>query len=191
MTQEELAKTIKALIKKGDYAKEKSDQFYIAAGQHLKTLKKNYTKNWPEWESLLKEKCKLSTGRASELMQIADGRKTVEQVRASTAKRVMKHSKSSSLANEEAGRQAIAIVAVADDADDSGPDYGPQTTGINPPEARLRGLLSRAAEALRLANFDDLDGLEVDVKTHLAVMATTAAWSQLAVHPALAQRMAR
>jgi hypothetical protein len=97
---QKLFKAIQEHIARGDKAKEKSEQHYIAAGQHLKTLKK-FSSNWAEWEMLLKEQVKLSTGRASELIQIADGRKTVEQVRADTAKRVMKHSKKSSLANEE------------------------------------------------------------------------------------------
>jgi hypothetical protein len=99
---DQLVAKIKAHVAKGDKAKEKSEQHYIAAGQHLKTLKKEHSGNWAEWELLLKIKVKLSTSRASELMQIADGRKTEEQVRADTAKRVMKHSRSSSLANEEA-----------------------------------------------------------------------------------------
>jgi hypothetical protein len=179
LTELEIARTIKALVSKGDKAKEKAEQFYIAAGQHLKTLKKNYSKSWAEWELLLREKCKLGTSRASELMQIADGRKTVEQIRANTAKRVMKHSESSPLANGESSKATTVVPIVPNDDDDSEADYGPQTTGINPPEARRRGLIARTEEALRLANFDDLDGLEIDIKTHLAVMATTAAWSQL------------
>ena len=41
------------------------------------------------------------TGRASELMQIADGRKTVAGIREKTAKRVSEHQAGSSLRNEE------------------------------------------------------------------------------------------
>jgi hypothetical protein len=93
-------------------------------------------------------------------LQIADGRKTVEQIRADTAKRVMKHSESSPLADGENSKATTMVAVVPNDDDDSEPDYGPQTIGINPPEARRRGLIARAEEALRLANFDDLDGLE-------------------------------
>ena len=39
-----LIKTIKALVAKGDHAKAKADQFYIAAGEHLKTLKASHDK---------------------------------------------------------------------------------------------------------------------------------------------------
>ena len=37
--QDELAKTIKTLVEKADQGKQKADQFYIAAGLHLITLK--------------------------------------------------------------------------------------------------------------------------------------------------------
>jgi hypothetical protein len=88
---ESLIKTIKAHIAKGDKAAEKSEQHYIAAGQHLKTLKAQHDDadgTWAEWEALLKDKIGIGRSRASELMQIADGRKTVEQVRAGTAERM-------------------------------------------------------------------------------------------------------
>ena len=88
-----LISTIKALVAKGDHAKAKADQFYIAAGKHLKTLKANHDKrggSWAEWEALLRTKCGIGKSRASELMQIADGRKSVEGIRAAEA---VKHKK--------------------------------------------------------------------------------------------------
>ena len=39
---ETLTKTIKALIEKGDHAKQKAEQFYIAAGLQLWTLKESH-----------------------------------------------------------------------------------------------------------------------------------------------------
>src|SRR5262245_14947474 len=81
-----LIRYIKAHVRKGDQAKDKSEQHYISAGRYLITLKVNYAPSWEAWENLLKTKVGLSTGRASELMQVADGRKTVEQVRTNTAK---------------------------------------------------------------------------------------------------------
>src|SRR5262249_22910223 len=80
----ELVTTIKVLIEKGDKAKAKAEQFYISAGQHLKTLKAKHDAaggTWAEWEERLRQ-VGIGKSRASELMQIADGRKTVEQVRA-------------------------------------------------------------------------------------------------------------
>jgi hypothetical protein len=87
---EQLIKTIKAHLAKGDKAKDKAEQHYIAAGQHLKTLKAEHGGAWAEWEALLKDKIGIGKSRASELMQIADGRKTVEQVRTETAERTAK-----------------------------------------------------------------------------------------------------
>ena len=85
MEQQELIRNIKAHIAAGDKAAQKSNDHYISAGQHLATLKADHAGSWAEWEVLLKDKVKISTGRASELMQIADGRKTVEEVRAGKA----------------------------------------------------------------------------------------------------------
>lgn len=102
MNEAQLIKTIKAHIAKGEKAAEKSEQHYIAAGLHLKELKATHTGTWNEWEELLKTRVGIGKSRASELMQIADGRKTVESVRADTAKRVAKHDKQTSpLANGE------------------------------------------------------------------------------------------
>ena len=79
-----LVRTIKAHIAKGDQAKDRAEQHYISAGQHLKTLQrlhKDRGGTWAKWEALVKEQCGIAKSRASELMQIADGRKTVKQVR--------------------------------------------------------------------------------------------------------------
>src|SRR5262249_44197607 len=89
-TPTQLIGLIKAHIAKGDKAKEKADQHYMAAGQHLKALKAEHDAaggTWAEWEELLKEKIDIGKSRASELMQIADGTKTVEQVRADRTER--------------------------------------------------------------------------------------------------------
>src|SRR5262249_1335208 len=60
----------------------------IAAGQYLTILRAAYAPTWEQWETILKVKVQLSTGRASELMQIADGRKSLQEVRDATAERV-------------------------------------------------------------------------------------------------------
>src|SRR6516164_7951257 len=83
--QQDLIQTIKAHIAKGDKAADKAEQHYIAAGQHLKTLKAQHKGNWAEWEALLKERVGIGKSRASELMLIAAGTKTVAEVRAEKA----------------------------------------------------------------------------------------------------------
>jgi hypothetical protein len=90
MNESQLIQTIKVHIAKGDRAAEKSEQHYVAAGQHLKTLKAQHGGTWAEWEELLKDKIGIGKSRASELMFIADGTKTVEKVRADTAERTAK-----------------------------------------------------------------------------------------------------
>jgi hypothetical protein len=86
MNESQLVRTIKAHLAKGDQAKDKADQHYIAAGQHLKTLKAQHVGSWAEWESFVKEKVGIGKSRAGELMQIADGTKTVAQIREGYAK---------------------------------------------------------------------------------------------------------
>jgi hypothetical protein len=86
--QEQRWKAVRAHIAKGDQAKVKAEQHYIAAGQHLAALKAEHTGTWAEWEVLVKEKAGIGKSRASELMQIADGSKTVEGIREATAEKV-------------------------------------------------------------------------------------------------------
>jgi FtsZ-binding cell division protein ZapB len=88
--EEQRWKAVKACIAKGEKAERKAKDFYITAGQYLKELKAEHTGTWFEWEIKLKERAGIGKSRASELMQIADGTKTVEQVRADTAERTAK-----------------------------------------------------------------------------------------------------
>jgi hypothetical protein len=124
MHVEQLIKTIKAHIAKGDHAKDRAEQHYISAGQHLKTLKAQHdTKgsNWAEWAELLRSKCDLSTGRASELMQIADGRTSQEKIRAKDKerKKLTRNKKPSSGHPEEDPPEPI-----------TEPDSGPPTNPL-------------------------------------------------------------
>ena len=80
MNEAQRCKAIKAYISKGDHAKEKAEQYYISAGQHLHALRETCSSK-KSWEEVLRKRCDLSTGRASELMQIADGRKTQAEIR--------------------------------------------------------------------------------------------------------------
>jgi hypothetical protein len=107
LTEAQLVRAIKAHIERGDKAKDKADQHYIAAGQHLKTLKDQHAGSWAEWEALLKDRIGIGKSRASELMQIADGRRTVEETKADTAKRVARHRESSPLRNGESRDLAV------------------------------------------------------------------------------------
>lgn len=126
MTASRLVEHIKAHIEKGDQARDKSEQHYIAAGQYLATLKKEHTGNWNEWKAMLKDRVNLSTSRAGELMAIADGRKTVAETRAATAKRAAKHAKKFSVAN--GGKQPKPEVEAATPPE---PAPAPDATGAD------------------------------------------------------------
>jgi len=154
MNESQLIQTIKAHIAKGDKAKDKAEQHYIAAGQHLKTLKARHGGSWAEWEELLKTKIGIGKSRASELMRIADGRKTVEQVRADTAARTAKTRalQSSPLRSGENAddpeTSADAMRAQSAETDDAGPD-------LEPDHVRVRtAFLLRANAAQQDAFYD-------------------------------------
>jgi hypothetical protein len=119
-TEAHLVSTIKAHIERGDKAKEKSEQHYIAAGLHLQELKDRFTETWAEWEALL-ERTGIGKTRASELMRIASGRKTAEEVRADTARRTRKSRRSSPPRSGEAEAPKAAERPVTSGADDIGP----------------------------------------------------------------------
>jgi hypothetical protein len=112
----EHCRRIKAHIAKGDKAVEKADEHYKAAGIYLKELKAEHADTWAKWATLLKTKIGISTGRASELMQVADGRKTVKKLRADKAQSVRQvRARASSLRSEETTALVKAEQAPADD----------------------------------------------------------------------------
>lgn len=76
----QVVKAVKALIAKGDQAAEKAEQYYKAAGLHLKTLKENKPEG-VTWEVFVKEQCGVSYQRAYQLISIADGRTTLAETR--------------------------------------------------------------------------------------------------------------
>jgi hypothetical protein len=98
-----LLRAIKEAVARGDKAKVRAENFYITAGQHLKNLKENFSYGgWSGWEQMLRVRCNLSVGRASELMQIADGRKSLQQVRDGKAQSMARlRARSSSPRGEE------------------------------------------------------------------------------------------
>jgi hypothetical protein len=76
-----LCREIRALIRKGDLA---GEEFYRAAGQRIKELKALHP---TEWMTLVRQECGVGRSRAFELIAIADGRTTVEEVRSGYVRR--------------------------------------------------------------------------------------------------------
>jgi hypothetical protein len=82
-----LVKFARAHYSKGQQNKKRADDHFIAAGKYLAELKLNYYPTWREWEWCCQYRVQISTGRASELMALADGRKTVEGLRGEATER--------------------------------------------------------------------------------------------------------
>jgi hypothetical protein len=83
-----LARRIKAMIEKAETYHEKAENLYKSAGIHIAEIK---DKRPDDWEAIVKDECGLGRSRAYELMAIADGRTTLEKVRASTNERKKIH----------------------------------------------------------------------------------------------------
>jgi hypothetical protein len=114
-------KAVRAHIAKGDQLKDKAEQHYIAAGQYLAALKAEHTGTWAEWEVLIKEKAGIGKSRASELMQIADGRKTAEDVRADSAERKARERSNLSVTSRRSTGEPEASAEVTLDASEREP----------------------------------------------------------------------
>jgi hypothetical protein len=83
----QLCAMIKAQIEKGDKASEKAEQFYKAAGLHLKELQ-NRKPDGVKWEKYVKDQCGIGKTRAWQLIQLADGRTTLDKARTETRERM-------------------------------------------------------------------------------------------------------
>jgi hypothetical protein len=118
-----LARRVKVLIEKGDKAAEKAEQFYKAAGIHIKEIKEQSD----DWETIVREQCGLGRSRAYELMAIADGKTTLEKVRdRSNRSSKISHAKKSAVqrtepepGSEEYERDRKECVALAQKVNDA------------------------------------------------------------------------
>lgn len=83
-----LAATIKAHIARGDASIEKAEQHYKAAGIHLIEAKELVRRRKDiTWPAYLIQHCEIRRSRADELIAIADGRKTLAEVREANRER--------------------------------------------------------------------------------------------------------
>jgi hypothetical protein len=162
MSERQLINAIKVHIAKGDEAKDKAEQHYIAAGLHLTTLKTLHDGRggtWAEWEQLLKTKIGIGKSRASELMQIADGRKSVEEVRErSNESSAASHAKTRELSRSplisgenaddpEASAEPVALDDEPADDGDAQTKEPPPTAPAEPPRAEVAKLVRAWVQA--------------------------------------------
>jgi hypothetical protein len=85
-----LVAVIKAHLAKGAQSADKADQHFIAAGLLIKELKTRKPNGAP-WPEYVRKTFGLGRERADELIRIADGRTSVEKVRAGGATRAAKN----------------------------------------------------------------------------------------------------
>src|SRR5262245_28213633 len=152
--QVELVSKIKACISRAEKAEQRRLDFYNTAGQYLAELKRQSDKEtgeglqWRAWERLLK-KIGISTSRASDLMQIADGRKTTEQIRAGASKR-----QKAKRLRDVTKKQPKAAADLSEQGADAG-DAPDETDPVADPETVRENLLytlERHAEGARAVN---------------------------------------
>jgi hypothetical protein len=117
-TMPQLIKTVKAIHAKAMQAADRAEQLWITLGIELKEAKaRNKEEGQLSWPEFAKKHFDFGQSRADELIRIADGRTSVETVRASGAARVQKHAKAKpALAN--AGSSKAMVPVDHDDSDD-------------------------------------------------------------------------
>src|SRR5262249_50929948 len=152
---------INALVTKLERAEEKIEQYQRSIGQHIKAVK---AARPDDWEDIVKVECDLGRSRAYELMAIADGTKTVAEVRAATNKRAKaSQAKTRRLARPLISGQPAPTESAEDDEsflDDEGGyaavDY--KTASIS---TRTRGFIWRAEQSALAARRDHLEGIPI------------------------------
>jgi len=87
-------RAISALVTKLENAERKADENQRSIGQHIAAMKKERPN---DCETIVKAECNLGRRRAYELLTIADGTKTVEQVRAANTEGKRKERKRESV----------------------------------------------------------------------------------------------
>jgi len=192
----EHCRRINALADKLANAERKIEEYQRSIGQHIAAIKAVRPN---DWEKIVKAKCKLGRSRAYELLAIADGTKTVKQTRAEKAGSVRRlrarplRSGQTTIAPVEveqanvddaptdAAALAKEIVAVVPrEWDGRVPGCSPRPKPAGDVErVRRQGLLNRAAEAIHLARYDDLEGLAIDSEMRRAICEATDAWRKL------------
>lgn len=163
----QLVNAIKALINKGDHATDKAEQYYKAAGTHLKTLKEHKPDD-VTWEKFVKIKCGLAQTRADELIRITDGKTTLERVRANKAES-MRRLRAKQQAPRGAGNNVVAETACdVDWKKISSFDLGDPTQAYRAQAERYR------TEAIHLATAYPLlaNGVNLDAITQSEIRAT-------------------
>jgi hypothetical protein len=140
---ETLAATIKASMAAGDKALDKAEQHYKSAGMHLLEAKKRLPIEQPgkKFTAYIVGECRMSTSRAYELISIAEGRTTLEEIRAKANERKIKHRAKPK--DDLPFRNGKPAVAASDEDDDSDEAFATKHFMF-----MLDGVLDAASEAI-------------------------------------------
>jgi hypothetical protein len=175
-----IAKTIKVLIRKGDeafdkaaHARGKAEDFYIAAGLHLKKLKAAKPER-VTWEDYVERHCHIGIRRAQELIAIADGRTTLEKVRASKAesmRRLRAHHGGAPLDRQAIAENRVAALVAAKElpapvtkwlADHPGKTLADFVTATGPPALNPDAVIERKPIGIEVVAYSLVLPLELD-----------------------------
>jgi hypothetical protein len=157
-----LCTAIRVFIEKGDRAKGSSEQYYAQAGTRLVELKARKPKG-EAWPAYVRKHCGLSQERADELIRIAEGRTTVDAVRArvnasAARSKAAKASRKSSDAITGSPRKPGRPRAFPPFVPGEGCDFDPTSEEEKPNEpyrvTRARGYFAAIREALDLAELN-------------------------------------
>jgi hypothetical protein len=168
-----LIRTVKVHIEKGNRAAEKSEQHFIATGLFLKEAKERKPADitWPDF---VRQHFDLGRSRADELIQIADGRTTVELVRSRVERN--NHRNRMARSADLIGESSNLIPTHQTDDEDQ---------AVESDSAQViweRGILARATEAVAGAAFEDWSHIEVGDLVVSEVRKAVNAWADLAAY---------
>jgi hypothetical protein len=122
---------INALVPKLEHAERKADEYYRAIGEHIAAIKRERPDDWKE---IVREQCDLGRSRAYELLSIADGTKTPEQVRADSAER------------KRLERERESVTVTDDSSGMTAPEWDDHWRAYQQREATMREALAEVSE---------------------------------------------
>jgi hypothetical protein len=184
----QLVKTIRAHLARAEKYQSKAEEHFITAGQYLMTLKGN-SPDQATFLQIVKEQIGLGKSRTYELLQIADGTKTVEEVRE-------RSNESSGKSHAKARETSCPLISgqTADAGNDYPADYqspwdahgqpapDSEDEGDSPEVIWRRGLLHRAEEAAGHALYEDWSQFTADSEVIAAAERAADAWEKTAAY---------
>lgn len=155
---------VKASLDAGDRALDKAEQHYKTAGLYLIEARKRLPIESPgkKFTAYIVGECRLQTSRAYELIAIAEGRLTLEQVRESSNKRSKAaQARAKDTFNEKKSEQQQENIEAADFEEPA-----PRKHANLPPDPRLK-LIGVITSKIRDAKLSDLKAIEKFISKQL------------------------